>query len=72
MKLIDFKIYNNYVFNLSFEDGSSRTIDLSKLIKDKVNLKELQTAHLDKEWGCLEFKNGLVDISPKTLYNFSN
>jgi len=71
MKLKEFKIKNDYVFDLKFEDGIVRTVDMSKLIKSKVKVNELNTAHIDKEWGCLEFKNGTVDISPKTLYNFS-
>jgi hypothetical protein len=29
---------------------------------------ELNSASIDKDWGCLEFKNGLVDIEPKTLF----
>jgi len=71
MKLKEFKIKNDYIFDLEFEDGIVRTVDMSKLIKSKVKANELNTAHIDKELGCLEFKNGTVDISPKTLYNFS-
>ena len=72
MKLVKFKMNDNYVFDLLFENGISKTVNLSSLIKSKINQEELKTAHIDEEWGCLEFKNGLVDISPKTLYNFTN
>ena len=34
------------------------------MIKNKLNY------NLNQEWGCLEFKNGAVDIEPKTLYKF--
>jgi len=40
-----------------------------KLEKSKISKDEIKTAHIDKDWGCLEFKNGLVDIEPNTLYN---
>ncbi len=33
---------------------------------------ELQTARINKEWGCLEFKDGAVDIEPVTLYKYRN
>ena len=72
MKLIEFKIKNDYIFDLKFENGIVKTLDISKLIKSKVKISELDTANIDEEWGCLEFKNGTVDISPKTLYNFSS
>ncbi len=71
MRLISFKLHDNYIFDLNFEDGAKKKVDLSNLIKSKVTLDELKSANIDKDWGCLEFKNGMVDIDPKTLYHFS-
>jgi hypothetical protein len=70
MKLINFKNYKNYIFDFTFENSTINKIDISTLIKNKVTLQELKTAHIDKDWGCLEFNNGMIDIEPKTLYNF--
>ena len=70
MRLVNFKIKQNYIFDLTFENGVSKILDLSMLIKSKVKKSELKTAHIDEDWGCLEFKNGMVDISPNTLYRF--
>lgn len=72
MKLIKFEIIKDYLFDLYFEDGSKKSVDLSDLIQSKVSKDELSTAHIDSDWGCLEFNNGYVDIEPKTLYSFSN
>jgi len=41
------------------------------LIGKHVSLDQLNTAHIDPEWGCLEFNAGFVDIEPKTLYQFA-
>jgi hypothetical protein len=71
MRLKYFKLTNNYIFDLDFEDGTHTTVDLSPLIGSKVSMEELQSANIDKDWGCLEFNGGLVDIEPKTLYHFS-
>ena len=71
MRLIDFKLHGNYIFDLNFEDGTKKKVDLSELIKSKVTLSELRSANIDEDWGCLEFKSGMVDIDPKTLYHFS-
>jgi RNAse (barnase) inhibitor barstar len=71
MRLISFKLHDNYIFDLNFEDGAKKKVDLSNLIKSKVTLDELKSANIDKDWDCLEFKNGMVDIDPKTLYHFS-
>ncbi len=46
-------------------------VDLKDLISKYVTPEELQTAKVNQEWGCLEFKDGLVDIEPKTLYKFT-
>ncbi len=70
MKIINFKHLNNYNFRLQFENNEIFELDLESIISAKVSLDELQTARIDKDWGCLEFKNGMIDIEPKTLYNF--
>ncbi len=71
MKLEKFIIIHDYVFDLYFEDGTHKNLDLEELIKSKVSKTELKTAQIDKEWGCLEFKDGQVDINPKTLYSYA-
>jgi hypothetical protein len=71
MKLIHFKQANDYIFDLTFEDGTHTTVNLSPLIRSKVSSQDLQSANIDEDWGCLEFKDGLIDIDPKTLYHFS-
>ncbi len=70
MKLKEFKIKDDYIFNLVFENGIKKIVDISSLIQEKVAKEEVKTAHIDKDWGCIEFKNGMVDIEPNTLYNF--
>ncbi len=72
MKIIDFKNLGGYRFFLRFENGETKEVDLKNLISQKVELNALDSARIDKEWGCLEFKDGLVDIEPKTLYKFCN
>jgi len=72
MKLQDFKQIDGYKFFLTFDDGVQKEVDLNELLKEKVTLQELGSASLDKDWGCLEFKNGMVDIEPKTLYKYVN
>ena len=71
MKLEKFEIVHDYIFDLYFEDGTHKKSNLENLIKSKVSKEELTTAHIDKEWGCLEFNNGNVDISPQTLYSYN-
>ena len=71
MKLLNFKQKKDYIFYLTFEDGITQQVNLSQLLKSKVTLSQLQTAHIDKDWGCLEFNQGMTDIDPKTLYNYS-
>ncbi len=71
MKLLDFKQIDGYKFFLTFDDGVQKEVDLNELLEEKVELQELNSASIDKDWGCLEFKNGLVDIEPKTLYRYS-
>jgi hypothetical protein len=71
MKLIKFKQLKNYIFILTFENGENIETDLKTLIEKHVSIKDLNTAQLNTEWGCLEFNHGRVDIDPKTLYQFS-
>lgn len=68
MKLVNFKHQHDYLFTLVFENGESKETDLSTLIEKYVSPSNLNTAHLNSDWGCLEFNNGMVDIDPKTLY----
>ncbi len=71
MKLINFRQLNGYFFNLNFENGEVKTVDLSELLQAYVSEQDLNSAHLNKEWGCLEFNQGMVDIEPKTLYRYA-
>jgi uncharacterized membrane protein YcaP (DUF421 family) len=71
MQLEHFKFIDNYIVELDFKNGMHKKVDLELLIKSKVTKEELKTARIDKEWGCLEFKQGMVDIEPKTLYKFA-
>jgi len=70
MKLKEFKNLGHYHFILQFENGEMKDADLKNLISDKVKENELKTAHIDKDWGCLEFNDGMIDIEPNTLYKF--
>ena len=68
MKLKHFKQLDLYRFVLTFENGEIIEADLQDLIGQHVASELLHTAHIDPEWGCLEFLGGKVDIEPKTLY----
>jgi hypothetical protein len=68
MKLKNFEHREGYRFVLTFENGEIMEADLKELIGNYVNPEALDTARIDQEWGCLEFKGGMVDIEPKTLY----
>ncbi|MGE4501678.1 MAG: DUF2442 domain-containing protein [Thiomicrospira sp.] len=70
MKLQSFQHKKNYVFSFVFADHSYAEADLSPLIQAYVEPAEIDSAEIDPEWGCLTFKNGMVDIEPKTLYTF--
>ena len=41
------------------------------MLKTGVFFQALNTAQLNKDWGCLEFNDGAVDIEPKTLYRYA-
>lgn len=71
MKLKSFEHQTGYNFILTFENGETQEIDLENLIGQHVTLAETVTAQLNVEWGCLEFKAGMVDIEPKTLYKYA-
>lgn len=70
MRLIKYKNLNNYKFYLEFENQISGEVNLEKLISKHLSLVELASVNLNKKRGCLEFKDGMVDIEPKTLYKF--
>jgi hypothetical protein len=72
MKLLNFEKKDHYRFSLTFENGEMKEIDLQHLIGQHVSSEFLDTARINKEWGCLEFKDGAVDIEPKTLYKACN
>ncbi len=71
MKLKSFEQQKGYLFKFVFENGEVKEADLKNLIGSHVDLLALKTARIDSEWGCLEFKNGAVDIEPKTLHRYS-
>lgn len=71
MKLKDVKHQQDYRFLATFANGEVTTIDLAVLISNYVTPQEVRTAHVNEEWGCLEFNNGKVDIEPKTLYSYA-
>jgi len=72
MKLKHFTRQDAYRFKLIFENGEVKEANLKEFIGHYVGLEALNTAHLNTNWGCLEFKNGMVDIEPKTLYEYAN
>ncbi len=71
MKLLCFKHTQGYQFNLTFANGETRLVDLTELVSRYVSPDAVSSARLDPEWGCLEFNNGMVDIEPKTLYQYA-
>jgi len=72
MRLIKYKNLDNYKFYFEFSNRDSGEVNIKNLIGKYIAKDELSTANLNEEWGCLEFKKGLVDIEPKTLYKFFN
>ena len=71
MKLHSFEHKNQYVFILEFANHCRIEADLSPLLAAYVEPSAINTAQIDPEWGCLMFKEGMVDIEPKTLYKFA-
>jgi len=70
MKLKTFKLLDEYHFYLTFENSEKGEVDLKELLSSHISLDDIDTAFLNKDWGCLEFKEHTVDIEPKTLYKF--
>jgi hypothetical protein len=70
MKLNAFTNIDQYIFEFDFEDGTHKIVDIAPLVQSKVSLEDIKSAHIDSEWGCLEFNDGMIDIDPKTLYSF--
>ncbi len=60
-----------YIFDLCFSDASHAEVDLAPLLQQYLEPDDLATASIDPEWGCLTFKDGMIDIEPKTLYKFA-
>jgi hypothetical protein len=71
MKLNKVEHRGSYVFALTFNNDELIETDLSSLIEHHVAVSEVNSARIDPDWGCLEFKNGAVDIEPKTLYQWA-
>ena len=71
MKLDKFTNIEEYVFKFDFEDGTHKIVDIGPLIQSKVSTEDIKSAHIDKDWGCLEFNDGMIDIDPGTLYAFA-
>ena len=70
MKLLQFKDLGGYRFSLVFEEDRFPVADLKSLIGGKVGLSDLDTARINEDWGCLEFKGGSIDVEPETLHRF--
>jgi hypothetical protein len=70
MKLQSFE-NSGFTFSLTFANGDSADVDLQSLIGEHVSEKDLASARIDPDWGCLEFCGGTVDIAPETLYRFA-
>ncbi len=71
MKLQRFERRSGFEFLLTFENGETVEVDLQLLIGAYLSEEYLTSAHIDPGWGCLEFRNGAVDIAPNTLYRFA-
>jgi hypothetical protein len=71
MKLEKIENLGNYIFKLYFVNKEIITTNLKTLLQNKVVENELDTAKVDRDWQCLEFKDGMVDIEPNTLFNFA-
>ncbi len=70
MKLKKVEHCEDYKFILTFANGERTNVDLKNLISSYVKPQETKTAMVNKDWGCLEFNNGKVDIEPTTLYQY--
>lgn len=70
MKLKAFEQQHDYEFVFVFENGEKKYSDIKELVAKYLKPDELQTATINDEWCCLEFKDGEVDIEPNTLYKY--
>ncbi len=71
MKLKQFELRSDYIFALTFANDELIETDLAPLLAQHVASGELTSARIDQDWGCLEFKDGAVDIEPHTLYQWA-
>lgn len=70
MKLKAFEQKQGFEFMFIFENGEQKYSDIEELVAQYLKQDDLQTATINNEWGCLEFKDGAVDIEPNTLYKY--
>jgi hypothetical protein len=70
MKLKTFEQKHDYEFVFIFENGERKQTNIAGLVAKYLKPDELNTATINDEWGCLEFKDGAVDIEPNTLYKY--
>ncbi|MGD9888284.1 MAG: hypothetical protein AB7S56_03345 [Halothiobacillaceae bacterium] len=70
MKLTALQHKYAYVFDLGFDGEWVFNVDLKPLVGAYIAEEELNTAAIDADWGCLVFKDGRVDVEPRTLYKF--
>jgi hypothetical protein len=70
MKLKAFEQKNRFEFLFIFENGERKQTYIEALVAKYLKPDELNTAAINDEWGCLEFKDGAVDIEPNTLYKY--
>nr|VFJ68406.1 MAG: Protein of unknown function (DUF2442) [Candidatus Kentron sp. DK] len=70
MKLQSFQ-NTGFRFSLLFADGKTILTDLQPLIGAHISEEDLASARIDPDWGCLEFRDGAVDIEPATLYRYA-
>lgn len=70
MKLKTFEQKHDYEFLFIFENGEQKQSNIKELVAKYLQPDELNTAKINEEWGCLEFKDGAVDIEPNTLYKY--
>ncbi len=71
MRLLHFERTTGFEFLLTFENGETVEVDLQPLLSPYLSEEHLASARIDPDWGCLEFRNGSVDIAPGTLYRFA-
>lgn len=62
---------SGFTFSLTFVNGESVDVNLKPLIGEHVAEKDLPSARIDPDWGCLEFCSGAVDVAPETLYCYA-